>query len=51
MNRTQWAWEGKKVAGALLMDAKSAFNNVSRPVLSRRLEELGPHTVNGLLHE
>jgi len=40
MNRTQQAWQGKRVVGAL-MDAKSAFNNVSRPVLSRRLVELG----------
>ena len=41
MNRTQQAWKEKKVAGALLMDVKSAFNNVSRPVLSRRLTDLG----------
>ena len=41
MNRMQQAWQGKKVAGALLMDVKSAFNNVSRPILSRRLGELG----------
>jgi len=41
MNRTQQTWEGKKVAGVLLMDVKSAFKNVNRPVLSRRLEELG----------
>jgi len=40
MNRTQQAWTGKKIAGALLMDVKVAFNNVSRPVLSRRLREL-----------
>jgi len=41
MNRAQQAWQGKRVAGALMMDVKSAFNNVSRPVLSRRLVELG----------
>jgi len=41
MNRTQQAWQGKRVAGALMMDVKSAFNNVSRPVPSRRLVELG----------
>ena len=41
MNRTQQAWQGKKVAGALLMDVKAAFNNVSRSVLGRTLEELG----------
>jgi hypothetical protein len=30
MNRTPQAWEEKKVAGALFMDVKSAFNNVSK---------------------
>jgi len=40
VNRTQQAWQGKKVAGALMIDVKSALNNVSRPVLSRRLMEL-----------
>ena len=50
MNRTQQAWQGKKVAGAL----KVAFNNVSRTVLSRRLGEIGiePDLVMGrLFHE
>jgi len=41
MNRTQQAWQGKRVAGVLMMDVKSAFNNVSKPVLNRRLLELG----------
>jgi len=41
MNRTQQAWQEKMVAGALLMDAKAVFNNVSRLVLGRRLGELG----------
>ena len=41
MNRTQQAWQGKKVAGALLMDVKAAFNSVNRTILSRRLGELG----------
>ena len=40
MYRTQQAWQGKKGVGALLMDVKAVFN-VSRPVLSRRLGELG----------
>ena len=31
----------EEVAGALLMDVKAAFNNVSRLVLSRRQGELG----------
>ena len=30
MNRTQKAWNEKKVAGALFMDVKSAFNNMSK---------------------
>jgi len=45
---------GKKVAGALLMDVKAALNNVSRPVLSRRMGELGSSrlaTMDRLLHE
>ena len=41
MNCTKQALQRKKVAGALLMDVKSAFNNVSRPMLSRRLGGLG----------
>jgi len=41
MNWTQQAWQEKKVAGALLMDVKAAFNNVSRQVLTWRLGELG----------
>jgi len=41
MNRTQLARQGKKAVGALLMDVKAAFNNVSRQILSRRLGELG----------
>jgi len=40
MNRTQQSWGGEKVAGALFMDVKSAFNNVSKPHLGRRLEAL-----------
>jgi len=41
MNRTQQAWEKKQVAGALFMDVKSAFNNVDKTVLGKRMEELG----------
>jgi len=41
MNRTQQAWQEKRVTGVLLMDVKSAFNNVNRPILSSRLVELG----------
>jgi hypothetical protein len=37
MNRTQQSWEGKKFAGALFMNVKSAFNNVSNAHLGRRM--------------
>jgi len=40
MNRTQQAWVGEKVAGAVFMDVKSAFNNVSKAHLGRRMEAL-----------
>jgi len=40
MNRTQGSWRAKRVAGTLLMDVKSAFNNVSRSLLGRRMETL-----------
>jgi hypothetical protein len=41
INRTQEAWGQKKIAGALFMDVKSAFNNVDKTFLGRRMEELG----------
>jgi len=41
MNRTQQAWKRKKVAGALLMDVQSAFNNTSKRLLAARMEALG----------
>ena len=41
MNHTQQAWEQKKIAGALFMDVKSAFNNVDKTFLGKRMEELG----------
>ena len=41
MNRTEQAWGTKKMAGPLLMDVQSAFNNTSRELLAKRLEELG----------
>ena len=40
MNSTQQAWNRKQVAGALFMDIKSAFNNVSKTHLGRRMEAL-----------
>jgi len=41
MNRTQQAWERKKIAGALFMDVKSVFNNVDKTFLGKQMEELG----------
>jgi len=41
MNRTQQAWEKKRIAGALFMDVKSAFNNVDKTFLGKRMEDLG----------
>jgi hypothetical protein len=40
MNRTQLAWRAKKIAGVLLMDVKSAFNNVSTTHLGKRMQVL-----------
>ena len=34
------AWREKRVAGTLLMDVKSAFNNVNKSLLGRRMETL-----------
>ena len=41
INCTQRAWTAKRVAGVLFMDVKSAFNNVSKAHLGRRMEALG----------
>jgi len=41
MNRTQKAWAARRVAGALFMDVKSAFNNVNKTFLGKRMEKLG----------
>ena len=41
INRTQKAWGERKVAGALFMDVKSAFNNVNKALLGKQMEELG----------
>jgi len=41
MNCTQQEWDNKRVAGALFMDVKSAFNNVRKAHLGRRMEALG----------
>ena len=34
-------WENKKIAGALLIDVKGAFNHVSQAKLAQRMSELG----------
>jgi len=41
MNRSQQAWAAKKVAGALFMDVKAAFNNVNKTHLGKRMQALG----------
>jgi len=41
MNCTQKAWSERKVTGALFVDVKSAFNNVNKALLGKRMEELG----------
>jgi len=40
MNQTQQAWGEKKIAGALFMDVKSAFNNVNKTHLGKCMEAL-----------
>jgi hypothetical protein len=40
MNRTQQVWQGKKIAGALFLGVKSAFNNVGKTHLGKRMEAL-----------
>jgi len=39
MNRTQKTWNKKMLAGALFMDVKAAFNNISKTHLGKRMEE------------
>jgi hypothetical protein len=41
MNCTPKAWSEKKVASTLFMDVKSAFNNVDKKLLRKRIGELG----------
>jgi hypothetical protein len=40
MNRTQQSWGERKIAGALFMDVKYAFNNVSMAHLGKHMEAL-----------
>jgi len=40
LNHAQQAWGEKRVAGALFMDVKSTFNNLSKEHLGRRMEAL-----------
>ena len=41
LNLARTAWGERKIAGVLLMDAKSGFNNIARGHLVRRLESMG----------
>ena len=41
INRTEQAWGRGKVAGTLLMDVQSAFDDTSKGLLAKRLKELG----------
>jgi hypothetical protein len=40
MNSTEQAWYGISIAGALFMDVNSAFNNISKAYLGKRMEVL-----------
>jgi hypothetical protein len=40
MNHTEHGWGERIIAGALLMDVKSAFNNISKTHLGKRMEVL-----------
>jgi len=44
INRTQKVWGERKIAGALFMDVKLAFNNINKAFLGKRMEELGLET-------
>ena len=41
INESHQAWNRNRITGALLMDSKSAFNNVSRGHLIGPMMELG----------
>ena len=41
INETHQAWKRRAVAGALLMDVRSAFNNVSRSHLASQMNRVG----------
>ena len=51
-NRTQQVWGEKKIAGALFMDVKLAFNNVNKALLDKRMEalELEPDLIRWTHH-
>jgi len=40
MNQIQQTWEERKIAEALFMNVKSAFNNVSKALRGKRMEAL-----------
>ncbi len=41
IHKVQEVWEGRKIAGALFMDVKEAFDHVSRAQLAQRMSDLG----------
>ena len=41
IQKVQETWESQKIAGALLMDVKRAFDHVSRAQLAQRMADLG----------
>ena len=41
IQKVQEAWESRKIAGALFMDVKGAFDHVSRAQLAQRMSDLG----------
>ena len=41
IHKVQEIWEGRKIADALFMDVKGAFDHISRAQLAQRMSDLG----------
>lgn len=41
IQKVEQVWESRKIAGALFMDVKGAFDHVSHAQLARRMSDLG----------
>ena len=41
VQKVQEIWQSRKIAGALFMDVKGAFDHVSRAQLAQRMSDLG----------